>query len=194
MILRGGLLSKNKLKKLERHQALTALLDAQPFLTDEELRDHFGVSIQTIRLDRLELNIPELRERVKTVATKQYDQLQSISKTEILGELIDLKLNHSGISYLETDESLVFTKTQVVKGHHIFAMAESLALAVIDARVALTGVANVKYQEPVYAGEKLIAKATCIKAEGSAFYVHVRIMVKEREVFRSKFKMTRLEG
>lgn len=187
-------MSKNKLKKLERHQALTALLDAQPFLTDEELRDHFGVSIQTIRLDRLELNIPELRERVKTVATKQYDQLQSISKTEILGELIDLKLNHSGISYLETDESLVFTKTQVVKGHHIFAMAESLALAVIDARVALTGVANVKYQEPVYAGEKLIAKATCIKAEGSAFYVHVRIMVKEREVFRSKFKMTRLEG
>ncbi len=187
-------MSKNKLKKLERHQALIALLDAQPFLTDEELRDHFGVSIQTIRLDRLELNIPELRERVKSVATKQYDQLQSISKTEILGELIDLKLNHSGISYLETDEHFVFEKTQVVKGHHIFAMAESLALAVIDAKVALTGVANIKYQEPVYAGEKLIAKALCKKAEGAAFYVHVRILVKEREVFRSKFKMTGLEG
>lgn len=187
-------MSKNKLKKLERHQALIALLDAQPFLTDEELRDYFAVSIQTVRLDRLELNIPELRERVRSVATKQYDQLQSISKTEILGELIDLKSNQSGISYLETDESLVFTKTQVVKGHHIFAMAESLALAVIDARVALTGVANVKYQEPVYSGEKLIAKATCKKAEGNEYYVHVRIMVKEREVFRSKFKMTRLEG
>ena len=29
-----------------------------PFLTDEELSEHFGVSIQTIRLDRLELEYP----------------------------------------------------------------------------------------------------------------------------------------
>lgn len=190
----GGLLSRSKVKKQERHKALTELLDADPFSTDEELCDRFGVSIQTIRLDRLELNIPELRERVKTVATKQYDQLQSIAQTEIIGELIDLKLNQSGISYLETHDGLVFKKTQIVKGHYIFAMAESLALAVIDAKVALTGVANVKYQEPVYAGEKLIAKATCIKSEGNEFYVHVRILVKDREVFRSKFKMTRMEG
>jgi acyl-coenzyme A thioesterase PaaI-like protein len=187
-------LSKNKLKKQERHRALTDLLDADPFLTDEELCERFEVSIQTVRLDRLELNIPELRERVKTVATKQYDQLQSIAKTEIVGELIDLKLNVSGISYLETDDGLAFKKTKIVKGHYIFAMAETLALAVIDARVALTGVANVKYQEAVYSGEKLIAKATVKKAEGNEFYVHIRILVRDREVFRSKFKMTRMEG
>ena len=30
----------------------------------------FGVSIQTIRLDRLELGIPELRERMKHMAVK----------------------------------------------------------------------------------------------------------------------------
>lgn len=186
-------MSVRKSKKQERHRELLERLDADPFLTDEELCDLFKVSIQTIRLDRLELNIPELRERVKSVATKHYDQLQSISRAEIVGELIDLQLNRSGISILETTMDMVFKKTKVVKGHYIFAMAESLALAVIDAKVALTGVANIKYQEPVYQGEKLIAKATVKSAEADQFYVHIRIHVKEREVFRSKFKLTHAE-
>ncbi|MCK8058073.1 MULTISPECIES: transcription factor FapR [unclassified Fusibacter] len=187
-------MSKRKFKKQERHQALNDLLDADPFLTDEELCEKFNVSIQTIRLDRLELNIPELRTRVKSVATKQYDKLQSISKAEIVGDLIDLQPNVSGISFLEADAGMVFKKTKIVKGHYIFAMAESLALAVIDAKVALTGVANVKYQEPVYAGDKLVAKAVVKSMQGNEYYVHLRIMVKDQEVFRSKFKMTAMEG
>ena len=38
----------------------------------------FQVSIQTIRLDRTHLNIPELRKRVKLVAEHNYDQIKSM--------------------------------------------------------------------------------------------------------------------
>ena len=37
------------------------------------LATQFNVSVQTIRLDRMELSIPELRERIKDVAAKNYE-------------------------------------------------------------------------------------------------------------------------
>ena len=52
-----------RLKKKERHEILVRQVQDKPFLTDEELAGLFGVSIQTIRLDRMELGIPEVRER-----------------------------------------------------------------------------------------------------------------------------------
>ena len=51
-----------KIKKTMRHQLLLKNMQTSPFLTDEELAKMLDVSIQTIRLDRLELGIPELRE------------------------------------------------------------------------------------------------------------------------------------
>lgn len=56
--------------KKERQELLQQTIIATPFITDEELAGKFGVSIQTIRLDRLELSIPELRERIKTLQRK----------------------------------------------------------------------------------------------------------------------------
>lgn len=158
-----------------------------PFLTDEELSDIFDVSIQTTRLDRLELGIPELRERIKNVAEENHLKLKSIHQKEIVGELVDLELGKNGISILETDQSFAFEKTNVIKGHHIFAQAESLAIAVIDANVALIGVANIKYKSPVFAGDKLIAKAEVIRTRGNKFFVWVFIRVQQMEVFRGKF-------
>lgn len=49
--------------KKVRQQRLEAALIKNPFLTDAHLAEQFEVSIQTIRLDRLALGIPELRER-----------------------------------------------------------------------------------------------------------------------------------
>lgn len=49
-------------KKTTRHKALQEQLRQNPFMTDEQLADAFEVSVQTIRLDRLLLGIPELRE------------------------------------------------------------------------------------------------------------------------------------
>lgn len=176
-----------RLPKPERLNSLKEKLKKDPFLTDEELTQIFNVSIQTIRLDRLELGIPELRERVKNVAEKNYTKVRSLGGTEIVGELVDLNLGKSGISILDTSEDMAFKKTNVIRGHHIFAQAETLAMSVIDADVALTGVANIKYKTPVKSGEKLIAKAEVVRKRGNKFFVHVFITVKHQQVFRGKF-------
>ena len=176
-----------------RQSELLIKLEVEPFVTDEELSDFFEVSIQTIRLDRLELGIPELRERIKKVADKNYLKVINLGETEIIGELIDLNLNENGISILETTNDMAFKKTKIVKGHHIFSMAESLAMAVISSKVALTGVANMKYRIPVLAGDKLIAKAEVTKVKGNEFYVHVKINVKQEQVFRGKFILVSIE-
>lgn len=183
-----------KLLKKERLKALEQAVTDDPFLTDESLSEMFKVSIQTIRLDRMSLGIPESRERVKTVATENIDKVKTLSRGEIVGELIDLKLNESGISFFETDKEMVFQKTQIVKGHYIFALAESLALAVIDESVALIGVANIKYTTPVYADQRLVAKAQVTKIrESKEYYVHVKVSVKENQVFRSKFILSAVD-
>lgn len=178
---------KKGLGKKERQNALLKKIAIDPFLTDEELADYYNVSIQTIRLDRLELGIRELRERIKNVAEENYLKVRSIAGKEIVGELIDLKLGESGISILETDHSMAFEKTDVVRGSHIFAQAESLAIAVIDSNVALIGVANIKYKNPVFAGDKLIAKAEVVRVRGNKYFVWVFISIKGVEVFRGKF-------
>lgn len=180
-------MGKNGLTKKERQKNLLEQIEQDPFVTDEELSEAYTVSIQTIRLDRLELGIPELRERIKSVAENNYSKVRSIHGKEIVGELIDLELGKSGMSILETDSSFAFEKTDVVKGHHIFAQAESLAIAVIDASVALIGVANIKYKNPVFAGDKLVAKAEVTRTRGNKYFVWVFIKVKQVEVFRGKF-------
>ena len=179
-------MSHKKLSKKDRQKKLIEKLKDNPFLTDEELMHTFNVSIQTIRLDRLELKVPELRERIKNVATNSYPKVRTIGQKEIVGELVDIDLGKSGVSVLETDETMTFKKTNFIKGHNIFAQAESLSLAVIDADVALTGVANIKYKTPVKPKEKLIAKAKVVRTRGNKYFVHVFTYVGEKEVFRGK--------
>ncbi|PAB58888.1 transcription factor FapR [Anaeromicrobium sediminis] len=176
-----------------RQKELLEMIKKQPFVTDEELSEYFKVSIQTIRLDRLELRIPELRERIKNVAQKNHSKVKSLGEEEIIGELIEIKPNERGISILETNKELAFEKTKVVRGHHIFSMAESLAMAIIDAKVALTGVANMKYIVPVISGQKLIARGEVVKVRGNKYFVHVKINVKDKQVFRGKFILVSIE-
>lgn len=60
-------------------------------------------------------------------------------------------------------------------------------MVVIDADVAITGVANIKYRVPVLAGQKLVAKAKVSRVRGDEYFVHVLIHVKDDVVFRGKF-------
>ncbi|HHW02912.1 MAG TPA: transcription factor FapR [Thermoanaerobacterales bacterium] len=184
---------KKGLSKKERQERLKQILSDDPFLNDEELAERFQVSIQTIRLDRMELKLPELRERIRSVAQQNYSKVRSIDVKEIIGEIVDLELDKRGISILETTQDMTFGKTRVVRGDIIFAQANSLAIAVIDANVALTGVANIKYKLPVYAGQKLVAKAEVTRVRGNKKFVFVRIFVKQKEVFRGKFILVSLD-
>ncbi len=186
-------MSRSSLFKKERQQILLDKIKSDPFLTDEELSELFNVSIPTIRLDRLEMGIPELRERIKNVAANNYSKVKSLQGGEIVGELIDITLGKYGVSILETDDTMAFEKTKIIRGHFIYSLAESLAIAVIDAHVALVGVANIKYKVPVYSGCKLIAKAEVKQIRGSKYIVWVKIFEKQTEMFRGKFILVSLE-
>lgn len=186
-------MSRSSLIKKERQQVLSEKIKQDPYLTDEELAELFSVSVPTIRLDRLEMGVPELRERIRNVAENTYGKVKSLQSKEIIGELIDIHLGENAVSLLETDETMVFERSKIVRGHFIYSLAESIAIAVIDANVALVGVANIKYKTPVYAGCKLIAKAEVKKTKGTKYIVWVKIFVKQTEVFRGKFILVSLE-
>ncbi|NLY84233.1 MAG: transcription factor FapR, partial [Acholeplasmataceae bacterium] len=131
--------------------------------------------------------IPELRERTRQMAEDAQNKLQAIASKDIVGELLDLELGKSGISMMNVTQDMVMAKTGIARGHFMFAQANTLALAVIDAPAALTGVANVKYKVPIYAGASLIARAEVIRIEDKKYFIWVKIRNNNEEVFRAKF-------
>jgi acyl-coenzyme A thioesterase PaaI-like protein len=180
--------------KKERQQLLTSTIKDNPFITDEELADKFSVSVQTIRLDRLELSIPELRERIKHVAEKRFDdEVRSLPIEEVIGEIIDIELDKSAISLFDVDLEHVFKRNQIARGHHLFAQANSLAVAVINDELALTAKANIQFTRLVRENERVIAKAkvTNIDAENGRTMVEVNSFVNNELVFKGEFEMFR---
>lgn len=186
------IVTDNRLAKPERLQAVRKAVEENPFITDQKLASRFGVSTQTIRLDRLELGIPEVRTRTRRVAEGAYQQLRALRGREIVGDLYDLERGVRALSVLETRADMVFENSGAVRGYFIFAQAESLALAVIDAEAALTGVANIKYKQPVQAGQKLVARAEVTRRRQNKYFVTVRTYEGNNEVFRAKFIMVSL--
>ncbi|MFO7819016.1 MAG: transcription factor FapR [Halanaerobacter sp.] len=181
------------LNKKQRQEKLTELLEDDPFLTDKQLAQKFGVSIQTIRLDRRELEIPEARKRIKSVARQTYSKVKSVQSGEIIGKLVDVELNKFGSSVLETTGNMVLEKAEVVRGHHIFAQANSLAVAIIDADVAVTGAANIRYQKPVSIDERLVAAAEVKEREDNKFTIEVNTKVNNELIFAGEFVIFALE-
>ncbi|MDA8233739.1 MAG: transcription factor FapR [Clostridia bacterium] len=173
--------------KTHRQDKLNQCIEENPFLTDEELARLFGVSIQTIRLDRLELGIPELRERMKKAAEENYGKIKSLSGPELVGELLDLELGVSGLSVMEVTGDMVFQRTNIARGHHLFAQANSLAVAVVDAPMALTGAAKVVFKRPVYLGEKITAKAVVNSVKENKYTINVTSRVKLEEVLAGTY-------
>ncbi len=181
-------MSRDPSAKKERQLKLVGMLKEDPFLTDEELAEKLLVSVPTVRLDRLEIGVPELRQRIRDMASKNHNKLRALSSEEVIGEIVELNLGESAISILDTTEQMVFAQSKIVRGHYIYSMAESIAISVIDADVALVGVANIKYKHPVYAGSKLVAKVTIKqKRPFGKHIVWVMIYNKQVEVFRGKF-------
>ncbi|MHB9094873.1 MAG: transcription factor FapR [Eubacteriales bacterium] len=172
-----------RLKKVESH------ISENPFITDEELAKVFKVSVQTIRLDRLELGIPELRERTKIYAEKSYSQVKSLAGPEIIGDLLDLELEKTGLSLLGITEDMVFQKNRIARGHILFAQANSLAVAVVDSEVALTGTARVSFQRPVRLGERIVAKAVINSKTGNKYNISVTSRSDQELVFQGEFRV-----
>lgn len=179
-----------RLKKAERQEQLIEKIEQSPFITDEELAQHFQVSVQTIRLDRLELAIPEVRERIKSVAKNKWNEtVKSLPLEEVIGEIIDLELDKRAISILNIKHEHVFSRNKIARGHHLFAQANSLAVAVIDDDLALTRNAEIKFTRQVKLGEQVVAKAEVIRKKERFSTVNVKSYVKNELVFTGIFDM-----
>lgn len=182
-----------RMKKVERQQLLVEKIEETPFITDEELANYFNVSVQTIRLDRLELAIPELRERIKSVATNQWNEtVKSLPLDEVIGDIIDLELDRRAISIMKIQPEQVFSRNKIARGHHLFAQANSLAVAVIDDELALTRKSEIRFKRQVKLNEQVVAKAEVkdVKEDGITV-VHVNSFVKNEIVFSGLFHMYR---
>ncbi|MGE5587517.1 MAG: transcription factor FapR [Clostridia bacterium] len=180
--------------KSERHQRLREILESDPFVTDRELARKLGVSVQTIRLDRLELGIPESRERTRKVAEEATKNVRSVMTGEVIGDLVHVSLGQEGVSILEPTADMAFKRTGIVRGHHIFAQANSLAVALVDAEVALTGTASVRFLRPVRAGDRLVAKARVTDRVGRRYHVNVVSQVADEDVFKGEFVVFALDS
>ncbi|GEN82062.1 transcription factor FapR [Sporosarcina luteola] len=181
-----------RVPKRERQRQLGISLEQNPFLTDEELSRQFNVSVQTIRLDRLECGIPELRERLKTVAARTMEaEVKSLQSDEVIGEIVDIELDKRAISIFDVSEEHVFQRNGIARGHHLFAQANSLAVAVLDDDLALTVTSTLHFLRPVKAGDRVIARAIVDKdrSNDKRTFVEVFSTVENETVFTGEFEM-----
>src|SRR5690625_378794 len=179
--------------KTERQQLLQETIEKTPFITDEALAKKFNVSIQTIRLDRMELSIPELRERIKSVATDQWNEtVKALPLDEVIGEILDLEVDRRAISILVIRPEPVFSRTKIARGHHLFAQANSIAVAVTNDELALTAKSDLAVKRQVRQGERVIDKAT-VEGKSNKGLTNVRVnsFVDNEKVFTGLFDMYR---
>ena len=180
--------------KKERQQLLKKLVEQNPFLTDEELSKYYDVSVQTIRLDRLECRIPELRKRLKQVATQTMaGEVKSLGSDEVIGDIIDIKLDERALSIFDVTIDHVFQRNGIARGHHLFAQANSLAVAVMDDDLALTAKSTMDFLKPVKAGDRVVARAEVKKESLTEKRTRVDVVstVGDVTVFTGQFYMYR---
>ena len=95
---------------------------------------------------------------------------------------------------MQTQDYMSFDNTDVIKGYHIYSMAESLAISVIPSKVALVGVANIKYAKKIVKNEVIYAKADVKKKRDTNYIVWVQIYNSDKEVkFKGKFLLKEIE-
>ncbi len=176
-----------------RREQLKQIIKINPFLPDRRLARHFDVSVQTIRLDRLALGIPDQRTRTRQVAERVYSRVRAMEQPEVMGELIDLELGKSAISIMEVSPEMAFQRTGTAMSHYIFAQANSLAMCLVDSENVVTGIANLKFKRPARVGEKLVAKGRVIREKENKVVVLVETRSRGELVFRGKFLVLALD-
>ncbi|MTV47662.1 transcription factor FapR [Heliobacillus mobilis] len=173
-------------KKEMRLAKLEKMLQENPLHSDGELARRLGVSIQTVRLDRQQIGIPELRERARQVAVEHLRDARTFSGDEIVGEVTHLIVGKEGTSQLRFTEAML-QSSSIARGHYIFAQANSLAVAIVDAPTAMTALSRVRNRRPVLLGEVVEAKAHIVKVVGARNIIRVVSHVGNEIVFSGKF-------
>ena len=177
-----------------RHSQLLQLIETNPLLTDEEISTKLGVSLSTVRLDRGLLAIPELRERTRAMAEHAASRLKSLRDDEVVGELLGLEPNSWALSTLQINPDMAFRRTEMVGDYYIYAQAASLAIATIDAEMVVSVAARLKYCQPAYIGEKIVARSKVGTHKGNKYVVSVHSKIGEREIFVGRFVVAAIDS
>lgn len=179
--------------KKVRQSRLIEIIEQSSLATDEEIARRLSVSVSTVRLDRAVLGIPELRERTRLRAEEATRRLRSLSRSEIVGELLDLQPNEWALSILKTNREMAFRKTDLVWDHYIFAQASSIAVAVIEADTVIVDSMRGECKGHANVGDTLIARAKVGTNKQGATIVSVRTRVGDNEIFVGRF-ITKILG
>lgn len=173
--------------KRKRHHTLINLINANPLMTDEEIAASLGVSLSTVRLDRGLLAIPEVRERMRSMAEQATSRLKSMRSDEVIGELLELEPNEWAVSVLTASSDIAFRHTDLVSDYYIYAQAATLAIATIGEDMVIVGAARLRYRQPAYVGEKILASSKVGTHKGNKYVVSVHSKVADREIFVGRF-------
>lgn len=176
-----------------RHAKVKEEIQRNPFISDEELAQNLKASIHTVRADRRKIGIPEVRKRGREMSDSLFRHSRSLSDSEIVGEILEIELDKEGLSLLETTEGMGLKKSGIIRGHILFAQANTLANAIVDCEMAVTAEAQISYLAPAYAGEKLLAKAKVISSRVHRKKVEVVIKSPQRLVFEGMFQIYALD-
>ncbi|MDU2135800.1 MAG: transcription factor FapR, partial [Staphylococcus warneri] len=83
----------------------------------------------------------------------------------------------------------VFSKSQIARGHVLFAQANSLCVALIHNPTVLTQESDVKFLDKVKLNDTVKAVANVINQTNKHYLIEVNSYVKDKLVFNGKFKM-----
>ena len=179
--------------KKSRHDKLMKIISSNPMITDKELAARLKVSVATIRLDRAFMGVPELRERIKTMAENAVSKLQSLNPSEVIGELLELEPDKWALSVLKTAKDMAFRFTDIVSDNYIYAQAGSIAVAAINAAKVIIDSMRGEYKGHAHVGDVLIARAKVGVNHDGKKIVSVRTRVGDKEIFVGLFIIEVLE-
>ena len=178
---------KPRQSKSDRRNELIKIISFNPMITDNELAERLKVSVSTIRLDRALTGVPELRERIKSMAETAVSKLQSLNPSEVVGELLELEPDKWALSVLKTAKEMAFRFTDIVSDNYIYAQAGSIAVAAINAAKVIIDSMRGEYKGRARVGDVLIARAKVGVNHDGKKIVSVRTKVGDKEIFVGRF-------
>jgi acyl-coenzyme A thioesterase PaaI-like protein len=180
-------LRKTPLTASGRQDHIVREVEKNPYVLDHELAELLNASIHTIRADRKSLGIPDVRKRYREIAETLAAKPKGIAANEVIGELLEVELNSEGLSLLETTPDMAFPKGDIIRGHILFAQANSLATAIVNAEYTLTAQATVQFTAAAWVGEKILGKARVVKINHWKKEVEVILKTQRSVVFKGHF-------
>ena len=182
------------LSREERHQQLLRFLTEDPLQTDEVLANRLGVSVPTVRLDRMALGVPALRRRSQQLAEQMLQGPPLRDEINSLGELVALERGSSARAQMTITPPMAVGVAGAVPTYFLLAHAERLVYTVAGGEVVLTGLVNAKCYRPVRDGELLESHAQVIRRHHGRVVVLVEMTSSQIRVFRAKYAVYVMEA